>query len=113
MSEANKKDAAEHAARAAKQLKHAAKNAVEAAVAEKNHVVDEVSDGTEKAVEVSQGVVERLKPLLNVRIAGNLGLGAVGLAVVFVGATYAANRFGMAYTMRQNFLESTAKIDSP
>lgn len=109
MSQEDKRDAAEHAARAAKQMKHAAKNVVEAADASKDHVADEVVEGTHKVAEAGQKLVHRLRPQVLSASAVEIGIGFFALAIAGYAGAAAYNRFHNAVEIGKHLTENSAK----
>lgn len=109
MSDKEKKEAVEHASRAARQMKHATKNVGEALLHEKEHVVGEAANGVAEAAELGQKMVKRAKPHLNSRIAINVGGGLLALGTALLAANLAAGNFREVFAARKNFARSAAK----
>jgi hypothetical protein len=94
MSDQEKREAQEHAARAARQAKHAAKNAGRAAAEGAEYAADEV-------VETSKQAVRRFSPRGLAMITGDTGIGFLALSVSLYAGVIAFNSFHAAYNGRR------------
>lgn len=99
MSDRDKQEAADKAARAARQVKHAASNAADAVEASAHVAKDEIVDGAERA----KGAVEELAKRAVYTEAGR-GILAISLALISggVGVQKLKNARQMSRTLRAN-----------
>ena len=104
----NKKDAAEHAARAARQMKHAANNAGEATEAAAEYAKDEVVDGVVEAKTKAQNF---FKDAALRAVYSELGQGALMLSVGIAFAGFGTQKVRRGLVMRRVLLENLAKAD--
>jgi hypothetical protein len=94
MSEQDKQEATEHAARAARQAKHASKNAGRAAVEGAEYAAEEILETGRKAT-------KRFSPRGLAAISGDTGTGFLALSVALYAGAVAFNRFRSAIDGRR------------
>lgn len=93
MQEKDKQEAAELAARSARQLRHSAENAAKATDTVADAVVDD-------AVEAGSRAVRRINPRGLAAIAGDTGVGFFALAVCLYSGAIAFSKFDAAFKGR-------------
>lgn len=116
MSDKDKQEARELAARAARQSQQAAKNAGRAAkaaapiVAETaGDAAEKVNDAAEEAVDAAMQTTKKFGPRVLSKLSSDTGVGFFALSVAVYAGALAFNRFGAAYSSSKVVRSSPAE----